>query len=176
MSSFSTTRLKQRAGRLTLFKKRAEETTMSKPAKPGDDAAPPVTNLSSTKKALAEIATGFRDIDKQRSDLNDYASELRERCRNQGIDPKWLLTAIRVAKMEPDDRTKADESYAIAREAIGLGLQRSLFEMMEQAEPKVPEKKPAPLKGDIAKAAAAAGMIEGHEKPKHDPTGSAAAI
>ena len=146
---------------------------MSKSAKPGDDAAPPVTNLSSTKKALAEIAIGFRDIEKQRADLNEYASELRERCRNQGIDPKWLLTAIRVAKMEPEDREKADESYAIARDALGMSLQPSLFEMIEEAPP---AEKPVELKGDIAKAAAAAGMIEGHEGPQHDPTGSAAAI
>lgn len=93
--------------------------------------APGITNLTSTKKVLAQAAKDFRDIDKKRKELNDWAGEVRERCRDMGIDPKWLLTAIRVSDLEPEAREKADESYAIAREAIGLKFRMSLFEEME---------------------------------------------
>lgn len=126
---------------------------MAKSAKPNDP-GDKVTNLSSTKKVLAECAAGFRRIDKQRADLNEEAGELRERCRNQGIDPKWLLTAIRVADMEVEDRAKADESYAIAREALGTGLQRSLFETIGDEPPAAESAPRAAANGKAAPKAA----------------------
>jgi uncharacterized protein (UPF0335 family) len=105
-----------------------------KPSQPTKDEQPVVTNLTSTKKVLRECAAGFEKIDEKRAELNDQAADLRERCRNQGIDPKWLLAALRIKKMEPEDREKADENYAIARDAIGIGMQSSLFDTIATAD------------------------------------------
>jgi uncharacterized protein (UPF0335 family) len=107
---------------------------MAKRAKPGDSGDNGVTNLTSTKKVIAEVAAGFRRIDKEREKLNEQSGELRERCRNVGIDPAWVKTAIRVSNMEPEAREKADESYAIARDSMGLSLRQSLFDDLDRRE------------------------------------------
>lgn len=145
-----------------------EEPAMAKRAKPGDDASNGVTNLTSTKKVLKEVANGFRDIAKQRSDLNEYAGELRERCRNHGIDPKWLLTALKVADMEPEDRERADESYAIARDAIGLSFRESLFDNLDEREES--EENAARVKERQQKPPAPNGPAGDHDLAGNDPT------
>jgi hypothetical protein len=52
--------------------------------------------------------------------------------KNCGVPPAALDLAIRMKEADPEDRQKMDEGYAIARDALGLGLQRSLFEALDE--------------------------------------------
>ena len=120
---------------------------MAGKTKPGD-AIQGVTNLTSTKKVLKECADAFRRIKKEREELNKEAGEVRDHCRQQGIDPNWLLTALRMADLEPEAREHADESYAISREAIGLSFRQSLFDDLDNRE----KSEEVAAKGKAAKA------------------------
>lgn len=119
---------------------------MSKKAKPGDSG---VTNLSETKDVIREAVGKIIQLRGERKELNAAIGEQRARVKNYGVPPAALDLALRMKEADPEDRQRHDEGYAIARDALGLGLQRSLFETIEE---------PAELKpngnGAIAKARA----------------------
>lgn len=103
---------------------------MAKKATPADGEQQS-TNLTGTKQVIRDCVKGLVAIDESRAELSEQAAELRERCRNHGILPAALNLAIKMAKMESEDREKLDESYAIARDALGIGMQGSLFDMIK---------------------------------------------
>lgn len=137
-----------------------EEPPMAKRAKPGDGSSG-VTNLTETKEVIKTEVARIIGLKSQRKEINNAIGEARARVKNYGVPPAALDLALRMKEADPEDRQKHDEGYAIARDALGLGLQRSLFETMEKEPEKPKGEKPVEVKGDIAKAAAEAGMIPG---------------
>lgn len=142
-----------------------KESTMARKAKPGDTANG-VTNLSDTKATIKDAVTKILGLKNKRKEINAAIAEHRARVKNCGVPPASLDLAIRMKEADPEDRQMHDEGYAIARDALGLRFRASLFddlderaEAEEMADAGPPQ---APLKGDIAKAAARAGMIEGY--------------
>lgn len=120
-----------------------EEGSMAKKAKPGDAAGGGVTNLTETKDVVRTAVAEIIRLRNQRKELNAAMGEQRARVKNYGVPPAALDLAIRMKEADAEDRQKHDEGYAIARDALGLGLglQRSLFEALDErldAEAKAP--------------------------------------
>ncbi len=109
-----------------------EEGEMAKKAKPGDAGAGGVTNLSETKEAVKDAVAKILKLRNERKELNAAIGEQRARVKNYGVPPAALDLAIRMKEADAEDRQRHDEGYAIARDALGLGLQRSLFETLDQ--------------------------------------------
>lgn len=103
---------------------------MAKKAKPGDGER--VTNLSETKDVIREAVAKIIKLRGDRKELNAAIGEQRARVKNYGVPPAALDLALRMKEADPEDRQRHDEGYAIARDALGLGLQRSLFEMLDE--------------------------------------------
>lgn len=110
----------------------SEESAMANKAKPGDAGAGGVTNLSDTKKVIQEEVAKIMRLKGERKELNAAIGESRARVKNYGVPPAALDLAIRMKEADAEDRQKHDEGYAIARDALGLGLQRSLFETLDE--------------------------------------------
>lgn len=104
---------------------------MAKKAKAGDGNNG-VTNLTETKTVVREAVAELINIKTQQSELNSRANAARKRVAAYGVPPAALNLALRMKQADPEDRQKHDEGYAIARDALGLGLQRSLFEQLEE--------------------------------------------
>jgi uncharacterized protein (UPF0335 family) len=137
---------------------------MAQKAKPGDGQ---VTNLTDTKDLVKNVVPAIINLKSQRKAINEQIAEQRARVEAAGVPKKALDHAIRIREMDPDDREKFDEGYAIARDAIGLPVSRSLFDMLDErldAEGKAADgKKP---KGDALAAARA--HLAGNEAPAPD--------
>jgi uncharacterized protein (UPF0335 family) len=127
---------------------------MAKKAKPGDQ----VTNLTETKDIIRNAVPRIVNLKKQRKEINaDIAAE-REKVNAAGVTKQALDHAIRVKEMDPEDRARFDEGYAIARDAIGVPQSRSLFDFLGSSDDVEGEDKPQkPLSGSAALAAARAG-------------------
>lgn len=108
------------------------EAIMAKRAKPGDSENRGVTNLSETKEVIREAVSKILKLKGERKEINAAIGEQRARVKNYGVPPAALDLALRMKEADPQDRQLHDEGYAIARDALGLGLQRSLFEMIEE--------------------------------------------
>lgn len=120
---------------------------MARKAKPGDAGAGGVTNLSETKTVIKEAVAKILGLKTERAEINAAIGEQRARVKNYGVPPAALDLAIRMREADPEDRQKMDEGYAIARDALGLGLQRSLFETLDEnldEKPKAPAGAPVP--------------------------------
>lgn len=102
------------------------EDEMAKVTKPGDG----VTNLTSTKETIRNAVPAIINLMNKRKELNAEIAEHRERVNACGVPKKALDHAIKIKQMDPDDRAKFDEGYAIARDAIGLPQSRSLFDFL----------------------------------------------
>jgi len=100
---------------------------MAKKAKVGDGP----TNISAAKETIRDAVPKIVNLKERRKAINADIAELRERVNAAGVPKKALDHAIRLREMDPDDRQRYDEGYIIAREAIGVAVQRSLFEMIE---------------------------------------------
>jgi hypothetical protein len=118
-----------------------EEGSMARKAKPGDAAGGGVTNLTETKEVVRTAVAEILRLRNQRKEITAAMGEQRARVKNYGVPPAALDLAIRMKEADPEDRQKHDEGDAIARDALGLGLQRSLFEVLDErldAESKAP--------------------------------------
>lgn len=132
---------------------------MAKKAKPGDR----VTNLTETKDLIRNAVPRIVNLKNQRKSINEEIAAEREKVNAAGVSKKALDHAIRVKEMDPEDRQHFDESYAIARDAIGLPQSRSLFDFLGSADEDEAEgggepKAKKPLSGPDALAAARAGF------------------
>jgi len=135
---------------------------MAKKAKPGDR----VTNLTESKDIIRNAVPRIVNLKKQRKELNAEIAAEREKVNGAGISKQALDHAIRIKEMDPDDRQHFDESYAIARDAIGLPQSRSLFDFLGSADDAEEEAKAKkPLSGPEALAAARAGFEGGSTAP-----------
>lgn len=131
---------------------------MAKKAKPGDR----VTNLTETKDIIRNAVPRIVNLKSQRKELNAEIAAEREKVNAAGVSKSALDYAIRTKEMDPEDRQHFDESYAIARDAIGLPQSRSLFDFIDssddaEAEDEGEPKKP--LSGVDALAASRAGQV-----------------
>lgn len=127
---------------------------MAKKAKPGDR----VTNLTETKDIIRNAVPRIVNLKAKRKELNAEIAAEREKVNGAGVSKQALDYAIRTKEMDPDDRQHFDESYAIARDAIGLPQSRSLFDFIESSDDDDAEPKKA-LNGPDALAAARAGQV-----------------
>ena len=119
---------------------------MAKKTAPGDG----VTNLSETKDLIIKAVPKIVALKEKRKSINADIAEIREQVNAAGVPKKALDHAIRVKEMDPDDRARFDEGYAIARDAIGLRMSTSLFDMIEE-----PTQAPEPVNEDETADAAA---------------------
>jgi uncharacterized protein (UPF0335 family) len=103
---------------------------MAKKAKPGERA----TNLSETKDIIRNAVPRIINLVGQRKALNEEIAAEREKVNAAGVSKKALDHAIKIKGMDPEDRQHFDESYAIARDAIGLPQSASLFDFMEASK------------------------------------------
>jgi len=109
-----------------------EEKTMARRAKSGDGGNDRrgVTNLTETKEVIREAVAKILTLKNERKELNAAIGEQRARVKNYGVPPAALDLALRMKEADPEDRQLHDEGYAIARDALGLGIQASLFETL----------------------------------------------
>lgn len=135
---------------------------MAKKAKPGDR----VTNLTETKDIIRNAVPRIVNLKKQRKELNAEIAAEREKVNGAGVSKQALDYAIRTKEMDPDDRQHFDESYAIARDAVGLPQSRSLFDFIESPDDEEGDgASKKPLTGAEALAAARAGFGEAAPAP-----------
>lgn len=104
-----------------------EELPMAKTAKPGDSG---VTNLSETRDVIRNAVPRILNLKNQRKSINEQIAAEREKVNGLGVSKRALDHAIRIKEMDPEDRKAFDESYAIARDAIGLPMSGSLFDFI----------------------------------------------
>jgi uncharacterized protein (UPF0335 family) len=105
------------------------EPEMAKKTKPGDSDRG--TNLTETKEVIRDVVPRIIKLKEERKAINADIQELRERVNAAGVSKSALDHAIRVREMDPTDREKFDEGYAIARDAMNVPISRSLFDMIE---------------------------------------------
>lgn len=142
---------------------------MAKTARPNDADGPKVTNLSEVKDLIRNAIPEIINIDKDIKAKRDRRNELRSAIEAAGVPKKAFDYALKVRNMEPEDRQGFDEGYVIAREAIGLGVQRGLFEALESDEVE-PETRTQVSDGKGgAKAAGAKAAAKPAAKPKAAP-------
>lgn len=101
---------------------------MAQKAKPGDGER--VTNLTDTKNTIRDSVARIMKLKNERKELNAAIGEQRARVKNCGVPPAALDLAIRMKEVDQEDRQAHDEGYAIARDALGMGIQASLFETL----------------------------------------------
>lgn len=81
-------------------------------------------NSKERAKIISECGTQMKSIMSQRKDLNEEASEIRERLRDNGIDVKSFMAALRLSEM---DDTNARDNYLDGLKesfrALGMGGQ-----------------------------------------------------
>jgi uncharacterized protein (UPF0335 family) len=107
-----------------------KEAPLAKRAKPNDGNRA-VTNLTDAKEMVRQSVPKIINLKKDRAAINEEITAIRANVEAAGVPKKALDHAIRVMEMDPLDRERFDEGYAIARDAIGLGMSRSLFDMLE---------------------------------------------
>jgi uncharacterized protein (UPF0335 family) len=106
---------------------------------------PPAThNAKALDDIRRECAVRMREINSERKDLNEDATAIRERLRDNGIDVKGFMAALRLADMEdvPARDTYLDE-LRLSMSALGLGQQGDLFQADKGPTPDAEPKKPA---------------------------------
>lgn len=139
---------------------------MAKKAKPGDSG---VTNLSNAKEMVRQSVPKIINLKKDRTAINEEIASIRANVEAAGVPKKALDHAIRVLDMDPQDRERFDEGYAIARDAVGLSMSRSLFDMLDErldAETKPNGNgKEMPTKGAIGALAASKAHLGGAPAP-----------
>lgn len=97
------------------------------------------------------------NLKKDRTAINEEIAAIRANVEAAGVPKKALDHAIRVLDMDPQDRERFDEGYAIARDAVGLSMSRSLFDMLdERLDSETNGGKEPQTKGAIGEALAAA--------------------
>jgi hypothetical protein len=100
---------------------------MSKTAKPNDGG---VLNISNARTAVQGSVKKIIELKAQRKRINDQIASERGLCKSAGVPPAALDLAIRMKEMDPEQRAAHDEGYLLARQAIGLAIQRDLFETL----------------------------------------------
>lgn len=102
---------------------------MARRAKPGDKGEK-VTNLTDAKDLIRNAVPEIINIDEKIKNLRDRRNELRSAVQAAGVTKGAFDLALKFRKMDPEDRQAFDEGFVIAREAVGLRVQRGLFEAL----------------------------------------------
>ncbi len=79
----------------------------------------------------ADISKAVEEIDTLKSDrqgINQEKSAIVEKLEAKGISRHALAMAMKYANWDEDQRRGFDLAYRIVRDAIGLPMQRDLFE------------------------------------------------
>lgn len=97
-----------------------------KPAE-ADQGPGPQHNMDARKVIIQECASGMREINTERADLNERAGDIRTRLRDAGIDVKSFMVALKLEDMAKDDRETYLDNLREHMAALGIGEQGSLF-------------------------------------------------
>lgn len=102
-----------------------------------DDDMPPLDhNVADVEKLIRNCASEMAVIKKERKELNERATEIRERLRESGVQPKAFDFACRVYEQEPEARNEYLDQLRVNFEALGIGLQADMgFPKLEGAAP-----------------------------------------
>ncbi|MGB1214583.1 MAG: hypothetical protein ACPG4X_14560 [Pikeienuella sp.] len=85
------------------------------------DSAPTTENEATRDEIIVECANEMNRINAERKDLNDAASDVRERLRDIGFDPKALENVQRLQGMEQEARNKFMEDTKRIYDALEIG-------------------------------------------------------
>lgn len=90
-----------------------------------------VTNVTEATETVRNAVPAIINLKDQRKAINAEIAEIRERVNAAGVPKKALDHAIKLKEMDPEDRERWDEGFAIARDAIAIPVSRSLFDMLD---------------------------------------------
>lgn len=111
---------------------------MARKLKPDDGPATAKHNVRGRQTAIRECSAQMADIKEERKGLNERASDVRERLRNLGIDPKAFDAGFRILGMEDEGQKQYLDSLKEVFDALPIGSQVSLF--ADDAPAGAPEK------------------------------------
>lgn len=87
-------------------------------------------NLTALKDEIKKGVDAILSAADVRAEANADLEAIRANLESKGIKRKALAMAISYSKMDEDQRRGFDTAYELVREAIGLPLQRDLFELV----------------------------------------------
>lgn len=117
----------------------ARENTVKKEKSP-----PPAMggNISGVLEAVAKARDRIIGIDHKIKELQADKKAIRESMEAKGITKAAFDKALSYFRQDPEQRSGFDQSYAIAREGMGLpikGMQMDMFKEPEKASAPAPE-------------------------------------
>lgn len=84
-------------------------------------------NIADIMKLIKDCAASMVDIKARRKELNEEASDIRERLRDSGVQPKAFDFALKLFEMEAEARAEYIDSLRLNMEAMDVGEQGLLF-------------------------------------------------
>lgn len=120
----------------------ARESTAKK-----EKAPPPAMggNISGVLEAVAKARDRIIGIDHKIKELQADKKAIRESMEAKGITKAAFDKALSYFRQDPEQRSGFDQSYAIAREGMGLpikGMQMDMFKEPEKASAPAPAAEP----------------------------------
>lgn len=84
--------------------------------------------LSNMRKMILDAANRLNQIDKERADLNEDASAIREELRNSGVQIEPFMFARRLWNQGQEARDEYLDNLRINFSAFGIGGQLDMFD------------------------------------------------
>lgn len=135
---------------------------MARRAKQGEDPDALSGSLTDKKRIIAEAASEIIALELERKGVGERISEVRGRLKSAGILQADFNAALRLFKLEGDERGSSITAIQICFEALGIGAQGTLFpEAAAPAETKPPVE--TVVKGKGGRAGKKAGPANGTE-------------
>lgn len=103
------------------------ECIMAKRLKPGEDPDALAGSLTDKKKIIAEAARDIIALELERKGVGERISEVRGRIKSAGILQADFNAALRLFKLEGDERSQSMDGLRVCFEALALGGQGELF-------------------------------------------------
>lgn len=100
---------------------------MARRAKQGEDPDALAGSLTDKKRIIADAARDILALELERKGIGEQISEVRGRLKSAGILQADFNAALRLYKLEGDDRGNSITAIQICFEALGIGGQGSLF-------------------------------------------------
>lgn len=100
---------------------------MAKRLKAGEDPDAMSGSLTDKKKIIAEVAREVIALEEQRKGIGTQITEARGRLKSAGILQADFNAALRLFKLEGDERGQSIDGMAICMEALAIGWQGDLF-------------------------------------------------